>query len=690
MKTKTTFLITAIFFAYTITQAQTSTSYGGEQGASTTAGTGGDNSNAYYGHLAGLNNTGSSNTLIGASAGENITSGSQNTLLGYNSGQSLTTGIQNTFLGSGSGLNSTGSGNVFLGYNAGADELGSNLLYIDNSNTGTPLIWGDFAANALRFNGSVSITNIPENITNDLTRVLVSNGAGDLFWRDATTLDSQRSNEEIQDVNGAMVTGNTETRITVTYDDTSDVLNFVVEPNLSAYTNDVGFITSPDDADVDPLNEMNTGLTLNGTILELTDNNGALSQDLDDVFATDAELAALNTDDDDADPTNEIETWATLAGIPAGFSDDVDDVIDGDANPNNEIQDLSLSADDILSLSGDVTTVDLSPYLDNTDNQTLSYDNITHILTIADGNSVDLSSLSVDEASDDQQLSLAGNLLQLEDGGNVDLSAYLDDTRLSETEVDDFVSDNGYLTDELDGDPTNELQQLQFSNGIISLTNDPGAFTIDLSGYDSNAADDFDGDFNSLSNVPADLADGDDVDDLGNHTATQNIQLGSHWLSGDGGAEGLFVSAGGNVGIGTNTPNTDALLDVNGEVIIGDVSIPAGGGYQLYVGNGILAEKVKVAIEGTGDWSDRVFENDYKLKSLSEIERFVTKNKHLPGVPSASTVVKEGIDVAKMDAKLLEKIEELMLYTIQQEKLLKQQQATIEKLLKHIENTENK
>lgn len=91
-------------------------------------------------------------------------------------------------------------------------------------------------------------------------------------------------------------------------------------------------------------------------------------------------------------------------------------------------------------------------------------------------------------------------------------------------------------------------------------------------------------------------------------------------------------------------------------------------GYKLYVEDGILTEKVKVAVKTTGDWSDFVFAKNYKLKSLSEVETFVNENKHLPDVPSAQDVMTDGIDLGKMDAKLLQKIEELTLYMIQQQK----------------------
>ena len=70
-------------------------------------------------------------------------------------------------------------------------------------------------------------------------------------------------------------------------------------------------------------------------------------------------------------------------------------------------------------------------------------------------------------------------------------------------------------------------------------------------------------------------------------------------------------------------------------------------------------------------------EDDYKLLPLEEVEAHIVKNGHLPNVPSAEEVAKEGIDLAKMDAKLLEKIEELTLYVIEQQKQIKKLQEQL-------------
>ena len=66
--------------------------------------------------------------------------------------------------------------------------------------------------------------------------------------------------------------------------------------------------------------------------------------------------------------------------------------------------------------------------------------------------------------------------------------------------------------------------------------------------------------------------------------------------------------------------------------------------------------------------ADYVFEDNYNLKSLSEVESFVKENKHLPGMPSASEFAEKGMSVSEMSNKLLEKVEELTLHMIQLEK----------------------
>lgn len=146
--------------------------------------------------------------------------------------------------------------------------------------------------------------------------------------------------------------------------------------------------------------------------------------------------------------------------------------------------------------------------------------------------------------------------------------------------------------------------------------------------------------------------------------------------------------------VGINKSSADYTLDVGGSINadgdiyadngtinnslkIGNVTNPPG--YKLYVEEGILTEKVKVAISGSADWSDYVFADDYDLKPIEEVNEYIKQHQHLPGVPSAEEVVENGLDLGKMDATLLQKIEELTLYIIEQQKEIQELKAKLDK-----------
>jgi hypothetical protein len=88
--------------------------------------------------------------------------------------------------------------------------------------------------------------------------------------------------------------------------------------------------------------------------------------------------------------------------------------------------------------------------------------------------------------------------------------------------------------------------------------------------------------------------------------------------------------------------------------------------YNLVVGGKILAEEVRIKL--IKDWADYVFETDYRLKALPEVEAFIRNHHRLPDVPSAVDVAERGIDLGRMQSTLLAKIEELTLYVIEQQK----------------------
>lgn len=100
--------------------------------------------------------------------------------------------------------------------------------------------------------------------------------------------------------------------------------------------------------------------------------------------------------------------------------------------------------------------------------------------------------------------------------------------------------------------------------------------------------------------------------------------------------------------------------------------------YNLFVKGGILTEEVRVSLQTT--WADYVFNKDYKLPSLTEVENHIKENGHLINVPSAKEVKENGIELGEMTKIQQEKIEELTLYIIEQNKINEKQSQEIEEL----------
>jgi hypothetical protein len=141
------------------TSGLSNTFVGDEAGRSNTIG----DYNSFLGNYTGYSNTtGNYNSFFGSNAGYSNTTGNYNSFFGYKAGHNNTTGIENTFIGDFAGYNnSAGRGNVFLGNEAGYHETGSNKLFIDNSDTYSPLIYGEFDNDFVKIIGKLGVGKTP-------------------------------------------------------------------------------------------------------------------------------------------------------------------------------------------------------------------------------------------------------------------------------------------------------------------------------------------------------------------------------------------------------------------------------------------------------------------------------------------------------------------------------------------------
>ena len=131
---------------------------------------------------------------------------------------------------------------------------------------------------------------------------------------------------------------------------------------------------------------------------------------------------------------------------------------------------------------------------------------------------------------------------------------------------------------------------------------------------------------------------------------------------------------GGGVGIGENL-NVTGTSTLTGKVAIATTTTP--GGHELYVGGSIIAEEVVVKL--SGNWPDYVFDPNYKLPDLKEWQKFITANGHLPGMPSAQQIKEQdGVALGETQRLLVEKVEQLLLLILEQQKQIDALQTALQ------------
>ncbi|QEC79313.1 hypothetical protein [Mucilaginibacter ginsenosidivorax] len=146
---------------------------------------------------------------------------------------------------------------------------------------------------------------------------------------------------------------------------------------------------------------------------------------------------------------------------------------------------------------------------------------------------------------------------------------------------------------------------------------------------------------------------------IGTRRSFNKLGTGNQWYYGND----LVIDGAGNIGIGTVTPHE--ALSVNGN---------------------IRSKQIKVEIT---NWPDYVFKEDYQLPSLTEVKTYLDRNQHLPEMPPAAEVAKDGLNLGEMNKLLLKKVEELTLYLIEKDQREKEQEAINQKNAQQIDMLKN-
>ncbi len=182
--------------------------------------------------------------------------------------------------------------------------------------------------------------------------------------------------------------------------------------------------------------------------------------------------------------------------------------------------------------------------------------------------------------------------------------------------------------------------------------------------------------------------DGPNLTNLWSYLGVNNVNGGNAIIGAESG-EMLFVCKPNTGGGGGTLTNNDIRANIrmritgDGRMIIGPSyvadALTTPGSYKLYVEGGILTEHVKVSVKNAADWSDFVFDEGYKMMPLPALKQYIQENKHLPSVPSTKEVMANGVDLQQMDARLLQKVEELTLHQIAQQEEIEQLKTALAK-----------
>lgn len=660
------------------------------------------------------NRSGTLNSAFGARCLPNNVSGSRNVGVGYRCLELNTDGSDNTALGYATMLFANGSDNIALGaYTPRNLQSGDSNIFL-GTETAINLLHGSnnvFLGNRIILDRGVSTPVLAGNDTNRSIIIADGTGAQRIFVSKSGNTGIGLGNNIIPanrlDVKGGVVIGRGYTPNAETAGEIAPVSGLLVEGKVG-----IGTAAPGNKVEIASGTAGNSGLrftNLNSTFANVTVQPGnkflsvnatgdvvlqkmanvveanhltsagnVMTSNVNNIIAS---ANIVNSISNSINASNQLVT--TVNGVhsaPVTLPFSQLEEIDG--STTNELQTLTQTGNTITLSQGGGSIV--LPTFNDTDSQSLTLTG--NVLSISNGNSVTLppaqtlsqsgNTVTLSQGggsfvlptfndTDGQSLSLAGNVLSISNGNSVTLPA----------DVPQVLSQTGNTVTLSQGGgsftlPTSTPQTISQSGNTITLSNGGGSFNLPTTSVVAGTNVTVTG--NGTTATPYTVSSTDKSIFENNGVINQSTTIDNNRI--------VFMN---NRNLWFNSSSSEG----NGKIYIGTTaSYPnTTGSYRLYVEGGILTEKVKVALRSTANWADYVFEKNYDLMPLKNVEEFISKHKHLPGIDSAEELSKNGLDVAEMQAKHMAKIEELTLYIIEQNKAIEKNNKDIDELKKLVQ-----
>jgi hypothetical protein len=617
------------------------------------------NNNTAIGYATLLTNIGSSNTVLGSYSPRNLLTGDSNIFIGADTAINLLNGSNNVFLGNRITVSKSPSTPILAGNDTSnsiifADGLGNQKIFIQkNGNTGIGLGNNVIPVNRLDIKGGVAIGN---NFTpNGVTPGIVAPTSG-LIVEGKVGIGTSSPNNKVEITSG--INGNSGLRFT---DLTS---NF--NPATSIASN--RFLTVNQNGDV-VLNKISNPIETN----VLTSNANLMTSNVNSISSS---STIINSISNSVNSNNQLITTVNgVASAPINL-------------PGTDEQSLSLTGNTLSLSNGNSVTLPTYNYTP----QILSQSENTITLSNGGGSFT----LPTFNDTDSQSLALNGNTLSISNGNSVTLPTFNNTPQVLSQSENTITLSNGGGSFTLPTFNDTDAQSLALNGNTLSISNGNSVMlptyvdtpqTISQTGNTvtlSNGGGSF-----TMPNTSVTAGTNVTVSGSGTSAAPYVISAGDTSLYANNGTINSATTTNGNRVVTMNNSNIwfkSAATDTNSKIYIGTTATypSTTGNYKLYVEGGILTEKVKVALRSTANWADYVFEKNYDLMPLKNVEEYIAIHKHLPGIDSASELAKNGLDLAEMQAKHMAKIEEMMLYIIDQNKTIEKNIKDIEELKKQV------